>query len=173
MVYLAGVFEETDTCCREHDHCKDTIASFSFDHGVFNTNIFTLSHCDCDNRYASFHSSVAFKFNMIKASVQLLALPRAREAKLLYHISVISNSGSAIVSWELIVPCPTLWATATSTCWRCAALSSRIGCSAQGEHGGAGMYQFHLSDAIHIYLPIGFTINAANTLFWWDSPKQG
>lgn len=46
-----GVFEETDKCCREHDHCKDTIASLSFDHGVFNTNIFTLSHCDCDNRF--------------------------------------------------------------------------------------------------------------------------
>ncbi|XP_055063482.2 group 3 secretory phospholipase A2 [Misgurnus anguillicaudatus] len=46
-----GLFEETDKCCREHDHCKDTIASFSFKHGVFNTNIFTLSHCDCDNRF--------------------------------------------------------------------------------------------------------------------------
>uniref|UniRef100_A0A673KCX9 phospholipase A2 n=1 Tax=Sinocyclocheilus rhinocerous TaxID=307959 RepID=A0A673KCX9_9TELE len=46
-----GVFEDTDKCCREHDHCKDTIASFSYDHGVFNTNIFTLSHCDCDNRF--------------------------------------------------------------------------------------------------------------------------
>ncbi|XP_052463538.1 group 3 secretory phospholipase A2 [Carassius gibelio] len=46
-----GVFEDTDKCCREHDHCKDTIASFSYNHGVFNTNIFTLSHCDCDNRF--------------------------------------------------------------------------------------------------------------------------
>ncbi|KAG1971287.1 group 3 secretory phospholipase A2 [Pimephales promelas] len=46
-----GVFEDTDKCCREHDHCKDTIGSFSYDHGVFNTNIFTLSHCDCDNRF--------------------------------------------------------------------------------------------------------------------------
>ncbi|XP_056592440.1 group 3 secretory phospholipase A2 [Triplophysa dalaica] len=46
-----GMFQETDKCCREHDHCKETIASFSFDHGVFNTNIFTLSHCDCDNRF--------------------------------------------------------------------------------------------------------------------------
>ncbi|XP_050976185.1 group 3 secretory phospholipase A2 isoform X2 [Labeo rohita] len=46
-----GVFEDTDKCCREHDHCKDIIPSFSYDHGVFNTNIFTLSHCDCDNRF--------------------------------------------------------------------------------------------------------------------------
>ncbi|XP_043087611.1 group 3 secretory phospholipase A2 isoform X2 [Puntigrus tetrazona] len=47
-----GVFDDTDKCCREHDHCKDTIASFSYNHGVFNTNVFTLSHCDCDNRCA-------------------------------------------------------------------------------------------------------------------------
>ncbi|TRY90199.1 hypothetical protein DNTS_013041 [Danionella cerebrum] len=46
-----GVFEETDKCCREHDHCEQTIPSFSFDHGVFNTNIFTLSHCDCDHKF--------------------------------------------------------------------------------------------------------------------------
>ncbi|XP_051973883.1 group 3 secretory phospholipase A2 [Xyrauchen texanus] len=46
-----GVFQETDNCCRDHDHCKDTIASFSYNHGIFNTNIFTLSHCDCDNRF--------------------------------------------------------------------------------------------------------------------------
>ncbi|XP_077099875.1 group 3 secretory phospholipase A2 [Siphateles boraxobius] len=46
-----GVFEDTDKCCREHDHCKDTIGSFSYNYGVFNTNIFTLSHCDCDNRF--------------------------------------------------------------------------------------------------------------------------
>lgn len=58
LVLLAGMFEETDKCCREHDHCKETIASFSFDHGVFNTNIFTLSHCDCDNRYTSYHVSL-------------------------------------------------------------------------------------------------------------------
>ncbi|XP_067289205.1 group 3 secretory phospholipase A2 [Pseudorasbora parva] len=46
-----GVFEDTDKCCREHDHCKDTIGSFSYNYGVFNANIFTLSHCDCDNRF--------------------------------------------------------------------------------------------------------------------------
>uniref|UniRef100_A0AAV2IW49 Phospholipase A2-like central domain-containing protein n=1 Tax=Knipowitschia caucasica TaxID=637954 RepID=A0AAV2IW49_KNICA len=45
-----GVFSETDTCCREHDQCKDTILSFHSKFGVFNRNIFTMSHCDCDNR---------------------------------------------------------------------------------------------------------------------------
>ncbi|XP_036450461.1 group 3 secretory phospholipase A2 [Colossoma macropomum] len=46
-----GMYEETDKCCREHDHCKDAIASFGFNYGVFNTNIFTLSHCDCDTKF--------------------------------------------------------------------------------------------------------------------------
>ncbi|KAG5272271.1 hypothetical protein AALO_G00163570 [Alosa alosa] len=46
-----GAFPQTDECCREHDHCKHTITSFSIGYGVFNRNIFTLSHCDCDNRY--------------------------------------------------------------------------------------------------------------------------
>ncbi|KAB5543386.1 hypothetical protein PHYPO_G00078470 [Pangasianodon hypophthalmus] len=46
-----GLFEETDKCCREHDHCDQTIASFEFGYGVFNTNFFTLSHCDCDSKF--------------------------------------------------------------------------------------------------------------------------
>ncbi|CDQ98408.1 unnamed protein product, partial [Oncorhynchus mykiss] len=46
-----GVFAETDSCCREHDQCQDTILSFETNYGVFNTNIFTLSHCHCDNRF--------------------------------------------------------------------------------------------------------------------------
>ncbi|XP_071755204.2 group 3 secretory phospholipase A2 [Centroberyx gerrardi] len=48
-----GVFAETDSCCREHDQCENTILSFHFNFGVFNSNIFTMSHCDCDNRFRS------------------------------------------------------------------------------------------------------------------------
>uniref|UniRef100_A0A3Q3WSW3 phospholipase A2 n=1 Tax=Mola mola TaxID=94237 RepID=A0A3Q3WSW3_MOLML len=48
-----GVFAETDSCCREHDHCKHTILSFHSDFGLFNSNIFTMSHCDCDNKFHS------------------------------------------------------------------------------------------------------------------------
>lgn len=48
-----GVFAETDSCCREHDQCKHTILSFHSQFGVFNTNIFTMSHCDCDNKFRS------------------------------------------------------------------------------------------------------------------------
>uniref|UniRef100_A0A8D0D702 phospholipase A2 n=1 Tax=Sander lucioperca TaxID=283035 RepID=A0A8D0D702_SANLU len=48
-----GVFAETDSCCREHDQCKHTILSFHSEFGVFNSNIFTMSHCDCDNKFRS------------------------------------------------------------------------------------------------------------------------
>uniref|UniRef100_W5MLJ2 phospholipase A2 n=1 Tax=Lepisosteus oculatus TaxID=7918 RepID=W5MLJ2_LEPOC len=46
-----GVFEETDTCCREHDQCENTISSFQINFGVFNHNLFTVSHCECDRRF--------------------------------------------------------------------------------------------------------------------------
>ncbi|XP_026209775.1 group 3 secretory phospholipase A2 [Anabas testudineus] len=48
-----GVFGDTDSCCREHDQCKHTILSFHSEFGVFNTNIFTMSHCECDNKFRS------------------------------------------------------------------------------------------------------------------------
>ncbi|MEQ2256615.1 hypothetical protein ILYODFUR_025926 [Ilyodon furcidens] len=50
---LAGVFSDTDSCCREHDQCKDTILSFQSEFGIFNSNIFTMSHCSCDNKFRS------------------------------------------------------------------------------------------------------------------------
>ncbi|XP_063067150.1 group 3 secretory phospholipase A2 [Engraulis encrasicolus] len=46
-----GSFSQTDQCCRDHDHCKYTITSFRMGYGVFNANIFTLSHCECDNKF--------------------------------------------------------------------------------------------------------------------------
>uniref|UniRef100_A0A3Q4HLL5 phospholipase A2 n=1 Tax=Neolamprologus brichardi TaxID=32507 RepID=A0A3Q4HLL5_NEOBR len=48
-----GVFSETDRCCREHDQCRHTILSFHSEFGIFNSNIFTMSHCDCDNKFRS------------------------------------------------------------------------------------------------------------------------
>ncbi|KAK0154351.1 Group 3 secretory phospholipase A2 [Merluccius polli] len=48
-----GVFTRTDSCCREHDQCQNTILSFQSKFGVFNRNMFTMSHCDCDNRFHS------------------------------------------------------------------------------------------------------------------------
>ncbi|XP_030598635.1 group 3 secretory phospholipase A2 [Archocentrus centrarchus] len=48
-----GVFSDTDHCCREHDQCQHTILSFHSEFGIFNSNIFTMSHCDCDNKFRS------------------------------------------------------------------------------------------------------------------------
>ncbi|XP_072289235.1 group 3 secretory phospholipase A2-like [Eucyclogobius newberryi] len=46
-----GMFESADRCCREHDHCQHTIRAFTVNYGVFNSNFFTVSHCDCDQRF--------------------------------------------------------------------------------------------------------------------------
>ncbi|KAK5932490.1 hypothetical protein CgunFtcFv8_004191 [Champsocephalus gunnari] len=46
-----GMFESADRCCREHDHCLHVIPSFTMNYGVFNHNLYTVSHCDCDQRF--------------------------------------------------------------------------------------------------------------------------
>ncbi|XP_048877012.1 group 3 secretory phospholipase A2 isoform X2 [Brienomyrus brachyistius] len=46
-----GVFERTDRCCREHDQCQHTISSFTTGYGLFNSNFYTISHCECDRRF--------------------------------------------------------------------------------------------------------------------------
>ncbi|XP_053276274.1 group 3 secretory phospholipase A2 [Pleuronectes platessa] len=46
-----GMFENADRCCREHDHCSHIIPSFTVNYGVFNSYFYTLSHCDCDQRF--------------------------------------------------------------------------------------------------------------------------
>ncbi|KAJ0067514.1 hypothetical protein NL108_007991 [Boleophthalmus pectinirostris] len=46
-----GMFESADRCCREHDHCRHIIPAFTVNYGVFNPNFFTVSHCDCDQRF--------------------------------------------------------------------------------------------------------------------------
>ncbi|XP_063752877.1 group 3 secretory phospholipase A2-like isoform X2 [Eleginops maclovinus] len=46
-----GMFESADRCCREHDHCLHVIPSFTVNYGVFNRNLYTISHCDCDQRF--------------------------------------------------------------------------------------------------------------------------
>ncbi|XP_041855733.1 uncharacterized protein LOC121649173 isoform X2 [Melanotaenia boesemani] len=45
------MFEGADKCCREHDHCLHIIPTFTVNYGVFNPNFFTVSHCDCDQRF--------------------------------------------------------------------------------------------------------------------------
>ncbi|XP_073674322.1 uncharacterized protein proca1 [Garra rufa] len=44
-----GEFEETDKCCRVHDHCPYVIHAFSSNYGYTNFKWHSLSHCDCDN----------------------------------------------------------------------------------------------------------------------------
>ncbi|KAM7416188.1 hypothetical protein PAMA_018314 [Pampus argenteus] len=46
-----GMFESADRCCREHDHCLHVIPAFTVNYGAFNPNFFTVSHCDCDQRF--------------------------------------------------------------------------------------------------------------------------
>uniref|UniRef100_A0A8C2Z2N0 phospholipase A2 n=1 Tax=Cyclopterus lumpus TaxID=8103 RepID=A0A8C2Z2N0_CYCLU len=46
-----GMFESADRCCREHDHCLHVILAFTVNYGVFNSNLFTVSLCDCDQRF--------------------------------------------------------------------------------------------------------------------------
>ncbi|KAM9858167.1 group 3 secretory phospholipase A2-like [Aulostomus maculatus] len=46
-----GMFEGADRCCREHDHCLHVIPALTVHYGVFNPNFFTVSHCDCDQRF--------------------------------------------------------------------------------------------------------------------------
>uniref|UniRef100_A0A3Q0SHU2 phospholipase A2 n=1 Tax=Amphilophus citrinellus TaxID=61819 RepID=A0A3Q0SHU2_AMPCI len=46
-----GMFEGADRCCREHDHCLHIIPAFTVNYGVFNHNLFTVSHCECDQRF--------------------------------------------------------------------------------------------------------------------------
>uniref|UniRef100_A0A8C7WTG5 Phospholipase A2-like central domain-containing protein n=1 Tax=Oryzias sinensis TaxID=183150 RepID=A0A8C7WTG5_9TELE len=47
----AGMFERADVCCREHDHCQHSISALSVSYGVFNHHFFTVSHCNCDQRF--------------------------------------------------------------------------------------------------------------------------
>lgn len=52
LFFWTGIFKSTDRCCREHDHCLHTIPAYMTNYGVFNSKLFTLSHCDCDQRWA-------------------------------------------------------------------------------------------------------------------------
>ncbi|XP_032899580.1 group 3 secretory phospholipase A2 isoform X1 [Amblyraja radiata] len=46
-----GRFDQTDFCCREHDHCERKIAAFEYKYGTLNIRLHTVSHCDCDDRF--------------------------------------------------------------------------------------------------------------------------
>lgn len=46
-----GIFNWTDSCCREHDHCKHTMDALEYKYGMLNPKSFPIAHCDCDYRF--------------------------------------------------------------------------------------------------------------------------
>ncbi|NXS24701.1 PA2G3 phospholipase, partial [Mystacornis crossleyi] len=48
----AGLFRGPDRCCREHDQCWAQITALQFNYGIRNYRLHTVSHCDCDARWA-------------------------------------------------------------------------------------------------------------------------
>lgn len=48
-----GRAEQTDKCCRTHDHCNDTISGFETKYDLKNKDFYTKSACSCD---LEFHS---------------------------------------------------------------------------------------------------------------------
>ncbi|XP_025027864.1 protein PROCA1 [Python bivittatus] len=54
----AGEHQETDKCCREHDHCQHLIYPFTYKYGHHNLRWHTISHCDCDRRLKDCLSAV-------------------------------------------------------------------------------------------------------------------
>ncbi|RZB40304.1 Phospholip A2 2 domain containing protein, partial [Asbolus verrucosus] len=46
-----GVFAAADRCCREHDHCAESIEAGGSKNGLVNPGLFTRSHCDCDTTF--------------------------------------------------------------------------------------------------------------------------
>ncbi|XP_022238369.1 uncharacterized protein LOC106456869 [Limulus polyphemus] len=47
-----GPAQETDICCRAHDHCNDTIPSLQTKYGLKNVALYTKSLCDCDDVFS-------------------------------------------------------------------------------------------------------------------------
>ncbi|XP_075296410.1 protein PROCA1 isoform X2 [Opisthocomus hoazin] len=45
-----GEHQDTDRCCRDHDHCQHVIYPFTARYGYRNLRWHTISHCDCDRR---------------------------------------------------------------------------------------------------------------------------
>lgn len=46
--YDLGIFNETDSCCRDHDFCDDIIQSGKTKHNLINPYRTTRLHCKCD-----------------------------------------------------------------------------------------------------------------------------
>ncbi|MED6263236.1 hypothetical protein CHARACLAT_002449 [Characodon lateralis] len=97
-----GMFEKADKCCREHDHCSDIIPAFTVNYGVFNPNFFTVSHCECDQRFRqcllgtndSISSVVGYSFfNILK--VPCFELKQQKHCTQMYWWGMCKNASEA------------------------------------------------------------------------------
>ncbi|CAG5095193.1 Similar to Phospholipase A2 (Apis dorsata) [Cotesia congregata] len=77
-----GLFQDTDTCCREHDHCPLNLApGQTFFIGVslplYNDASTTASHCDCEERFYNClkSSSNLISYKIGKNYFNILAMP--------------------------------------------------------------------------------------------------
>uniref|UniRef100_A0A2C9K7U4 Phospholipase A2-like central domain-containing protein n=1 Tax=Biomphalaria glabrata TaxID=6526 RepID=A0A2C9K7U4_BIOGL len=48
-----GFYNDTDICCREHDHCDEFILPGKSKYGILNDQQYTICSCDCDKRLRS------------------------------------------------------------------------------------------------------------------------
>ncbi|XP_029960011.1 group 3 secretory phospholipase A2-like [Salarias fasciatus] len=97
-----GMFESADRCCREHDHCRHIIPAFTVNYGVFNSNVFTVSHCECDQRFRecllgvndSISSMVGYSFFNI-LQVPCFELRQQRRCTEMYWFGMCKVAGVA------------------------------------------------------------------------------
>jgi len=48
-----GPLADLDACCRDHDLCPDDLEPGQTRHNITNDSPFTMSHCDCNNKFRS------------------------------------------------------------------------------------------------------------------------
>uniref|UniRef100_T1JK18 Phospholipase A2 n=1 Tax=Strigamia maritima TaxID=126957 RepID=T1JK18_STRMM len=64
-----GDESETDKCCREHDHCPESISGYSWKHGLHNPTPYTRSHCYCDEAFRRCLEDVKSKVGNLMAEI--------------------------------------------------------------------------------------------------------
>ncbi|KAI1291743.1 Acidic phospholipase A2 PA4 [Halotydeus destructor] len=97
-----------DRCCRDHDHCKHTIAPFTTKYRLFNYRFHTVSHCDCDE---SLCVDDPVAFTAIKAgrneqyiSFQAMVVNNNADFNPLYGVFKCTSPGIYSFSFTLMSP---------------------------------------------------------------------
>uniref|UniRef100_A0A3Q3A410 Group 3 secretory phospholipase A2-like n=1 Tax=Kryptolebias marmoratus TaxID=37003 RepID=A0A3Q3A410_KRYMA len=91
--------EGVGLCCREHDHCSRIIPAFTVNYGVFNPNFYTVSHCECDQRFRqclldmndSISSMVGYSFFSI-LKVPCFELKQMKRCTQMYWWGIVRKS---------------------------------------------------------------------------------